>query len=222
MFSKSISRKTDKQIWRSVYPFFNICFQGVDSRFCREDGAEFGSFSDNRKLIGIQFDVFFLKKNQFRHSQSCSVQKLENCEISRLLEFVFGEFERCGEDSSDLFIIEIIHFSRWCFGKFQLIWTHAIDIVLQYEFQKGSDGHDMIVDGSDIQSIFMKRHSVVEELHTVHFADFDVTHKFQKPIQSETIILRRLRTYVFFVFQIVHVLLEQCTDGGRGNFIFEK
>lgn len=80
----------------------------------------------------------------------------------------------------------------------------------------------MIVDGFDVQSIFMKRHPVVEKLHAVYFTDFYITAKFQKPVEPETVILNRFRTNVFFIFQIIHVLLEKRTDDGRGCFIFEK
>ena len=118
MFSKPISRKTYKQIRGSIYPFFTICFQCVDSGFCREYRTEFWSFSDNRKLIRIQFDVFFFEHDQFRHSQSCPIQKLQYCKISRLLNFIFRIFQRCGKYSSYFFVIQIIHFSRRCFCEF--------------------------------------------------------------------------------------------------------
>lgn len=80
----------------------------------------------------------------------------------------------------------------------------------------------MIVDRSDIQPIFMKCHSVVEELHTIHFTDFDVTNKFQKSIEPQTVVFNRFWANIFFILQIIRVLLEQRTDGGRGNGVFEK
>lgn len=42
----------------------------------------------------------------------------------------------------------------------------------------------MVVDRFDIEIVFVKRHSVVEKLHTVDSADFYVTTKLQKSIES--------------------------------------
>lgn len=42
----------------------------------------------------------------------------------------------------------------------------------------------MIVDRFDVKIVFVECHSVVEKLHTIDFADFNITTKLQKSIES--------------------------------------
>ena len=63
----------------------------------------------------------------------------------------------------------------------------------------------MIIDGLHIQFFFVQRHSVVEQLHAIDLVYFDITAKFQKPIEPETIILHGFWTDVPLVLEVVHI-----------------
>lgn len=63
----------------------------------------------------------------------------------------------------------------------------------------------MIIDGLDVQPILVKRHPIVEELHTIDFVYFSITTKFQKSIEPETIVLNRFWTYILFILEIEYI-----------------